>query len=36
MDLCMPADEFVRHDLCREVLARRDAEYQQLSIDPQT
>jgi hypothetical protein len=36
MDLCMPADEFVRHDLCREVLALRDAEYHQLSTHPRT
>ncbi|WP_197945970.1 radical SAM protein [Phytohabitans suffuscus] len=31
MDLCIPVEEFVRHDLCREVLALRDAEYRQLS-----
>ncbi len=31
MDLCMPVEEFVRHDLCREVLALRDAEYRQLT-----
>lgn len=36
MDLCMPADEFVRHDLCREVMALRDAEYHQLSTDTRT
>ncbi len=30
MDLCIPVDEFIRHDLCREVLALRDAEYRQL------
>jgi len=33
MDLCMPVADFVRHDLCREVLALRDAEYRQLSDD---
>jgi molybdenum cofactor biosynthesis enzyme MoaA len=33
MDLCMPVEEFVRHDLCREVVALRDAEYRQLSED---
>ncbi len=36
MDLCMPVEEFVRHDVCREVLALRDAEYRQLSTNPQT
>jgi hypothetical protein len=35
MDLCMPAEEFVRHDLCQEVLALRDADYHQLSTHPQ-
>lgn len=33
MDLCMPVAEFVRHDLCREVLALRDFEYRQLTED---
>ncbi|RFU43600.1 radical SAM protein [Actinomadura logoneensis] len=33
MDLCMPVADFVRHDLCREVLALRDAEYRRLSKD---
>jgi molybdenum cofactor biosynthesis enzyme MoaA len=31
MDLCMPVEEFVRHDLCREILALREAEYRQLT-----
>lgn len=31
MDLRLAVDEFVRSDLCREVLALRDAEYGQLS-----
>lgn len=31
MDLCMPVEEFIRHDLCQEVLALRDAEYRQLT-----
>lgn len=30
MDLCMPVNEFIRHDLCREVIALRETEYQQL------
>jgi len=30
MDLCMPLDEFVTSDLCREVVALRDLEYRQL------
>jgi molybdenum cofactor biosynthesis enzyme MoaA len=33
MDLCMPVDEFVKHDLCREVLALRRAESRQLAGD---
>jgi len=31
MDLCLPVEEFVRGDLCREVLALRDAEYRELT-----
>jgi hypothetical protein len=31
MDLCMPVDRFVGSDLCREIIALRDAEYGQLS-----
>ncbi|WP_405101643.1 hypothetical protein [Micromonospora sp. NBC_01412] len=31
MDLCPPLEEFVRSDLCREIIALRDAEYRQLS-----
>jgi hypothetical protein len=30
MDLCLPAEEFVRGDLCREIVALREAEYDQL------
>ena len=30
MDLCMPVEECIRHDLCREVIALRESEYQQL------
>jgi molybdenum cofactor biosynthesis enzyme MoaA len=33
MDLCMPVDEFLQHDLCREVLALRNAEFRQLIED---
>jgi molybdenum cofactor biosynthesis enzyme MoaA len=32
MDLCMPVDEFVRHDLCQEVKDLRADDYRQLSI----
>ncbi|MEV6527565.1 hypothetical protein AB0M43_37130 [Longispora sp. NPDC051575] len=31
MDLCVPLEEFVTGDLCREVLALRADEYRQLS-----
>ena len=31
MDLCMPLEEFVTSDLCREVVALRDREYRQLT-----
>jgi cyclic pyranopterin phosphate synthase len=31
MDLCMPVADFVRQDLCREVLQLRRTEYRQLS-----
>lgn len=31
MDLCLPLPEFLRSDLCREIVALRDAEYGQLS-----
>jgi molybdenum cofactor biosynthesis enzyme MoaA len=30
MDLCLPLDEFIASDLCREVVALRDLEYRQL------
>lgn len=32
MDLCMPVEEFVRHDVCREIVALRNTEYRGLSI----
>ncbi len=31
MDLCVPVQEFIDSDLCREIITLRDAEYRQLS-----
>jgi GTP 3',8-cyclase len=31
MDLCMPVEEFVKSDLCREIINLRDTEYYQLT-----
>ncbi|OLB80017.1 MAG: molybdenum cofactor biosynthesis enzyme [Actinobacteria bacterium 13_2_20CM_2_71_6] len=31
MDLCLPVEEFLGSDLCREILALRDTEYRQLT-----